>query len=85
MVIVKPGPKNERIQGNLLLDHMAGAEIVLKGAGTHTANIGSTALGTMRSVEYTVQNLEEVAAMLLEDGEPKFEGEFIGTQTVKVA
>jgi len=38
------------------------------------------------------QNLEEVAAMLLEDGEakleggePKLEGEFVGTQTVKVA
>jgi predicted RNase H-like HicB family nuclease len=31
------------------------------------------------------QNLEEVIAMLLEDGEPKIEGEFVGTQTVKVA
>jgi 1-aminocyclopropane-1-carboxylate deaminase/D-cysteine desulfhydrase-like pyridoxal-dependent ACC family enzyme len=31
MVIVKPGPKGERIQGNLLLDHMAGAEIVETG------------------------------------------------------
>jgi len=31
------------------------------------------------------QNLEEVVAMLLEDGAPKLEGEFVGTQTVKVA
>jgi predicted RNase H-like HicB family nuclease len=31
------------------------------------------------------QNLEEVIAMLLEDGDPKLEGEFVGTQTVKVA
>lgn len=31
------------------------------------------------------QNLEEVIAMLLEDGEPKLEAEFIGTQTFKVA
>jgi predicted RNase H-like HicB family nuclease len=31
------------------------------------------------------ENLEEVVAMLLEDGEPKLEGEFVGTQTVKVA
>lgn len=31
MVIVKPGPKDERIQGNLLLDHLAGAEIVETG------------------------------------------------------
>ena len=31
------------------------------------------------------QNLEEVIAMLLEDGDPKLDGEFVGTQTVKVA
>lgn len=31
MVIVKPGQKNERIQGNLLLDHLVGAEIVETG------------------------------------------------------
>lgn len=37
------------------------------------------------SVDELRTNLEEVVAMLLEDGEPKLEGEFIGTQTVKVA
>jgi D-cysteine desulfhydrase/L-cysteate sulfo-lyase len=31
MVIVKPGPVDERVQGNLLLDHMVGAEIVEAG------------------------------------------------------
>jgi len=31
------------------------------------------------------ENLKEVIAMLLEDGEPKLEAEFIGTQTVSVA
>ncbi len=31
------------------------------------------------------ENLKEVIAMLLEDGEPKLESEFIGTQTVQVA
>ena len=41
---------------------MSGADIVLKGAGTHTAKVSNTALGTIRSVEYAVQNLEEVAA-----------------------
>jgi N12 class adenine-specific DNA methylase/adenine-specific DNA methylase len=41
---------------------MAGPEIVIKGAGTHLAKVGNTALGTMRSVEYAIQNLEEVAA-----------------------
>jgi predicted RNase H-like HicB family nuclease len=30
-------------------------------------------------------NLQEVIAMLLDDGEPKLEAEFIGTQTVVVA
>ncbi len=31
------------------------------------------------------KNLREVIAMLLEDGEPKLEAEFIGIQTVKIA
>lgn len=31
------------------------------------------------------QNLREVVGMLLEDGEPKLEVEFVGTQTVAVA
>lgn len=30
-------------------------------------------------------NLREVIGMLLEDGEPQFEAEFVGTQTVRVA
>jgi predicted RNase H-like HicB family nuclease len=30
-------------------------------------------------------NLREVVMMLLEDGEPKFESEFIGVQTLRVA
>jgi len=29
-------------------------------------------------------NLTEVVALILEDGEPEIEGEFIGTQTVRV-
>ena len=29
-------------------------------------------------------NLEEVVAMLLEDGEPALEAEFVGTQTLRV-
>ena len=31
------------------------------------------------------QNLSEVIAMLLEDGEPAVEAEFVGTHTVRVA
>ena len=31
------------------------------------------------------ENLREVIEMLLEDGEPKLNGEFIGTQNVVVA
>jgi predicted RNase H-like HicB family nuclease len=30
------------------------------------------------------QNLKEVVEMLLEDGDPKLEAEFVGTQTVTV-
>lgn len=31
------------------------------------------------------KNLREVIAMLLEDGDPKFESEFVGLQTIQVA
>ena len=30
------------------------------------------------------RNLEEVVKMLLEDGEPAFESEFVGVQTIRV-
>ncbi len=36
------------------------------------------------TLEELNQNLKEVVEMLLEDGEPKLDGEFIGTQTVSV-
>jgi predicted RNase H-like HicB family nuclease len=31
------------------------------------------------------QNLREVVEMLLEDGDPQIESEFVGVQTIKVA
>jgi len=31
------------------------------------------------------ENLQEVLAMLLEDGEPEVEAEFVGTQLIRVA
>jgi predicted RNase H-like HicB family nuclease len=37
------------------------------------------------SLDELNQNLQEVVAMLLEDGEPPIEAEFVGTQTVQVA
>ena len=37
------------------------------------------------SIDELRENLEEVITMLLEDGEPKLEGEFVGTQTLRVA
>jgi predicted RNase H-like HicB family nuclease len=37
------------------------------------------------SIEELMDNLKEVVEMLLEDGEPEMEGEFVGTATVKVA
>lgn len=37
------------------------------------------------TLEELNENLREVVEMLLEDGEPRMEAEFIGTQNVKVA
>lgn len=37
------------------------------------------------SLDELQQNLKEVIDMLLEDGEPTFEAEFVGTQLVTVA
>jgi predicted RNase H-like HicB family nuclease len=37
------------------------------------------------SVDGLLDNLREVVAMLLEDGEPRLEAEFVGTHTVQVA
>lgn len=37
------------------------------------------------SLDELNNNLKEVIEMLLEDGDPKLEGEFIGTQNVMVA
>jgi predicted RNase H-like HicB family nuclease len=36
------------------------------------------------SLDELQENLREVLSMLLEDGEPRLEAEFIGTQTVAV-
>jgi predicted RNase H-like HicB family nuclease len=38
-----------------------------------------------QTVEELVENLREVIAMLLEDGQPKLEAEFVGVQTIQVA
>jgi predicted RNase H-like HicB family nuclease len=37
------------------------------------------------SLDELHKNLEEVLQLLLEEGDPKLEGEFIGTQTIMVA
>ena len=37
------------------------------------------------SLDELNENLREVIEMLLEDGEPELDGEFIGTQMVKIA
>ena len=36
------------------------------------------------SLDELRRNLEEVIAMLLEDGEPTLEAQFVGTQTIQV-
>lgn len=37
------------------------------------------------TVDELQRNLQEVIAMLLEDGEPQLESEFVGLQTIRVA
>jgi predicted RNase H-like HicB family nuclease len=37
------------------------------------------------TMEELRENIREVIAMLLEDGEPELESEFVGTQTIQVA
>ncbi len=37
------------------------------------------------SLDELQANLEEVVSMLLEDGEPRFESEFVAVQTIQVA
>ena len=37
------------------------------------------------SLDELKQNLQEVVAMLLEDGDPALEAEFVSTQTIQVA
>jgi len=41
--------------------------------------------GQGESLDELQRNLQEVVSMLLEDGEPQLESEFIGVQTIKVA
>ena len=54
----------------------AGREIVPGFPGAHSQG---------ETLDELQANLAEVIAMLLEDGEPRFESEFIGTQSVQVA
>ena len=37
------------------------------------------------TMDELIQNLKEVVEMLLEDGEPHLEAEFVGTQLIQVA
>lgn len=39
-------------------------KVLLKGSGTYDANVGETAQGTIRSIEYALQKLEELAGSL---------------------
>lgn len=65
------GSQTERLVGTLagfqvfVADtFMQGPQILLKGATTHPAKVTDTALGTIRTVEHAVQNLEDLADSL---------------------
>jgi hypothetical protein len=52
----------------LVMDNFfRGPEIVIEGAGTYTAKVTDTALGTIRSVEHVIQHLDETAASLAQN------------------
>jgi hypothetical protein len=46
---------------------LCGPEIVLKGAANYTAKVSDSALGTIRSVEHTIQHLDETTASLAQN------------------
>jgi hypothetical protein len=48
-------------------NYLRGPELVFKGTSVHTLGLANTALGMIRSLEYSVQNLDEVAAALTEN------------------
>jgi N12 class adenine-specific DNA methylase len=48
-------------------NYLRGVEVLLEGATAHVAKVANTALGTIRSLEYTIQNLDETAACLTEN------------------
>ncbi|MCI0538026.1 MAG: DEAD/DEAH box helicase family protein [Verrucomicrobiales bacterium] len=41
---------------------MGGPQVLIKGAGTYSAKVSDAAHGTMRSIEYVIQELDEVAS-----------------------
>ncbi len=47
--------------------YMRGPEIILRGTSSHTISLANTAQGMTRSLEYSVQNLDEAAAKLEEN------------------
>ncbi len=57
------------------------------GTGTYVGHIpgwpGAHSQGA--TIDELLANLQEVIEMLLEDGEPRLEAEFVGTHTVQVA
>jgi N12 class adenine-specific DNA methylase len=68
------GSHSERLVGSLagfqlfVVDNcLQGAELVIKGTTTYAAKVTDTALGTIRSLEHTIQHLEEVAANLTQN------------------
>ena len=49
------------------------------------ANVRSRVCTLVATLDEVEKNLREVIAMLLEDGDPKLESEFVGLQTIQVA
>jgi TolA-binding protein len=64
-----PGSGTERLVGHLagfelyVADaFMGGPQILIKGAGTYSANVSDSAHGTIRSIEHAIQQMNEVVS-----------------------
>jgi predicted RNase H-like HicB family nuclease len=64
---------------------MSWSTIPIPGCTSGTYRAGRAPIVKGATLDELRQNLREVVEMLLEDGEPKLEAEFIGFQIIQVA
>jgi hypothetical protein len=63
----------------------ASATRLTRRVGRRRGRLGPGAHSQGETLDELTSSLQEVVEMLLEDGEPRFESEFVGVQTIQVA